>query len=153
MPEKIQLPGGGYAFVASPAEMSASERYRLLDPTINTLEDYQAAKLSELDELCTQAILGGFRSDALGEEHGYAFGDQDQANLTGMLAMLNADPNLQQMIWKTQDAGPLLHTREQFLKVCQDGLQFKNDHIARYWALKQQVQAAVSLEQIQSFVW
>ncbi|KEO84744.1 DUF4376 domain-containing protein [Tumebacillus flagellatus] len=122
-------------------------------PPPPSLGDIKSARVSELNAACNAAILAGFSSSALGETHTYDFDMEAQANLTGMLAVMNADDSMNGTVWKTTDAGPLPHNRQQFIALCRDGLNHKNDLIARYWTLKAQVELAETEEEVNAIVW
>lgn len=127
--------------------------YREVDKSTSQLADLSAAKIAQINYLCNQTILGGFTSTALGSDHQYGFNMEDQANLIGQLAMLNADAVIAEVDWKTLDSGVLTHSREQFVQVCKDGESFKKAKIARYWELKSQVEAAVTVEEVDAVTW
>jgi hypothetical protein len=122
-------------------------------PDAVKLADAQAAKIGELDAKCNETILAGFTSSALGSAHDYDFDYEAQQNLSGMLSLFNADATIADVTWKTKDAGPLTHTKEQFLQLYKDGFAHKNGHIAHYWTLKAQVQAATTVSAVQEIVW
>lgn len=110
------------------------------------------AKLAEISAACNAAILAGFTSDALGSPHSYEFGTDDQINLGGMLNAITAGIVTGSIVWKASGV-PKSHTVEQFKGVFAAGLQHKNNCIARLWALKSQVLAAGTSEEIEAIVW
>jgi hypothetical protein len=118
------------------------------------LNEAKAAKIAELNQMCNQTILAGFTSSALGQEYHYPFDGEAQANLTGALALLNADPTLTTVEFKVLETGKLVdHTRDQFLQVCKDAFAFKNSMIKKYHDLKDQVEAATTIEEVNAIVW
>lgn len=116
-------------------------------------------KLSELDVACTTTILAGFKSSVLGEKHDYDFDEEAQRNLTGRLGLVNTFPTAdkyQAFSWKTKDAGPLVHTQDEFRQLCSDADDHKNGHVAKYWSLKLQAQAlanAGDFDGLAAIVW
>lgn len=145
------------------AENFARYPYRI-DPVTETilwdvdgdgmgLDQLKVAKISQLDDFCTQTILSGFVSSALGEEHVYGFNVEDQANLTGRLAGIAAGTAPVEFLWMTKDVGPLIHTVEQFKTVCRDGDAHKEAQIGRLWTLKAAVEASTTVEEVQAITW
>lgn len=119
-----------------------------------TLDQVKPNKIAELDQKCNQTILAGFTSSALGVAHQYGFSTDDQANLTGRLTLINANPSYPEPFdWKTLDTGPLPHTKAQFIQVCTDGDSFKGGQIAKYWQLKAQVEAATTTDEVDAIIW
>lgn len=123
------------------------------DADARRLEIAKVAKIAQLNYLCNQTILGGFSSAALGAAHQYGFDDDDQKNLTGRLAGIAAGTSPLEFLWKTKDAGPLMHTVAQFKQVCADGDAHKDSLIGRYWALKSQVEAAATAAEVDAVAW
>lgn len=118
------------------------------------LADTKAAKIAELDQMCNQTILSGFTSLALGQEYHYPFDEEAQRNLTGALTLLNADPTLTTVEFKVLDIGKFVdHTRDQFLQVCKDAFAFKSSMIKKYHDLKDQVNAATTVDEVNAIVW
>jgi hypothetical protein len=127
-------------------------------PTQNDLASwwipiYQQEKMNELNQACNGAILAGFSSACLGTSHTYQFSYDDQLNLNGQLTLINADPTITTLQWKTMDAGVLEHSRDQFIALCKDAIAFKQSQIQKYWSLKAQVLAATTEDQIDAITW
>jgi len=57
--------------------------------------------------------------------------------------------------WPTKDEGVVTHTREQFVKLCEDAERVKDEKIFRYFDMKTQILAPTitTVEQIEVFVW
>ncbi len=127
------------------------QRYRELNLTITPLEQIKQAKIDQLNEGCEATILRGFTSVTTG--HFYAFGSNDQSNFTQQMLLLIADPSLTEVTWKTEDAGVIEHTREQFLAVCREAEQHKRAQIGWYWRLKEQVESATTWQQVDAIAW
>lgn len=117
------------------------------------LADAQTAKFSELNSKCNQTILSGFSSTALGVSHNYDFDMEAQMNFSGMMNAVNGSMAPASITWKTTDAGNLAHTQAQFKQLYADGMNFKNNQIAKYWTLKSQVLAATTVAQVNAIVW
>jgi hypothetical protein len=114
---------------------------------------FQQEKIDELNNKCNETILSGFSSNCLGTDHTYQFDYDAQANLTGQLALMNADSTISSVLWKTTDAGVLSHSKEQFLQLVHDAFNFKNSQIGKYWNLKSQVLSATTEDVVKSIVW
>lgn len=143
------------------ADKFAQYRYRV-DPTTETivwdttpigasLEEAKAAKIAFLDNECSQAIYRGFFSVSTGYHFGFDQEDQDNFNQMTTLLLLKSD--ITEIQWKTDDAGVVTLTREQFLKVVEEAAQHKQAQIARYWTLKAQVLAAETKEEVDAVNW
>lgn len=110
-------------------------------------------RIKELDGICNQAVLAGFKSWCLGTEYTYDFDYEAQINFSGTLNAIAANMVTGSVIWKTREAGPLPHTANQFKKLFMDGMIFKQQTIGKYWQLKQAVAAAKTQEEINSIQW
>jgi hypothetical protein len=102
------------------------------------LDDLKNKKIEQLDYLCNVAILGGFTSNCLGNDHYYTFDYESQMNFSGSLNAFTAGILNDSIVWKT-DQGNKLHTLEQFKQLFTDGLVHKQSTITKYWVLKEQV--------------
>jgi hypothetical protein len=127
-------------------------------PTTTDLQNWwisalQAQKIAQLKSACQQTILAGFTSSCLGAAHQYDFDYQAQMNLTAQYTMLMNDSTITSVMWKTKDAGPLSHTRAQFIQLCKDADNWKWTNVQRYWNLVAQVQAATTEAQINAITW
>ncbi|GIM47049.1 hypothetical protein DNHGIG_25980 [Collibacillus ludicampi] len=123
------------------------------DYAASLLEDVKARKIAELDQMCNQTILAGFTSSALGAPHQYDFDEEAQRNFAGTLALLNVDSTITSITWKTVDAGPLTHTRDQFIQLCRDAFNFKDSQIQKYWSKKNQVLQSTTVDQVNAITW
>lgn len=116
-----------------------------------SLDVIKEQKIAELNELCEQTILAGFTSQTTG--HFYRFNEYDQMNFTQQMLLLLADPGITEVAWKTEDAGVITHTRENFLAVTREAEVHKRGLMERYWALKAQVLAATTKEEVDAVNW
>lgn len=112
-------------------------------------------KLQELSAQCQAAILAGFESPALGALHRYSSQLEDQANLTqaNVLAQIAQQP----ISYVCTDLAGVkqarMHTPEQLAQVLIDGGTIKAQLIYKFHELRQQVEAAGSLEEVKSVQW
>jgi hypothetical protein len=120
---------------------------------IDLLTLHKELKIEHLNKKCNEEILKGFVSNALNEDHFYGFDEEDQSNFTMQLAFINSVLDIQTVEWKTEDAGVLSHTKEQFIAVCMDGENHKRQNIFKYWTLKAEVENAMTQEEINLIEW
>ena len=132
-------------------KLSADEWYGIIKTGSVPLDMIKQAKLDQLKECCELAILAGFRSEQNG--HLYSFGQYDQLNFTQQMLVTLGDPSIDGMSWKTEDAGLVQHSRNQFLALCKEAEQHKRSKMSKDWMLKEQVHAAQSAEQLDKIVW
>ncbi|MEK3745859.1 DUF4376 domain-containing protein [Brevibacillus sp. FSL K6-0770] len=143
------------------ADMFAQYQYRV-DPATETivwsltppeapLEQVKQAKVDYLNQECFKAIYAGFTSASTG--HQFRFNEEDQVNFNQQSTLFLLKPALAETQWKTEDAGIVSLTREQFIEVVLEAGQHKQEQIARYWGLKAQVEAAETKEQIDAINW
>lgn len=117
-----------------------------------TLLAYQKKmKIEELNEACKNEILAGFYCTAT--DHYYGFDEYDQMNFIQQHVHFVCNPDEESVNWKTEDAGIINHTRDDFLEVCDAALAHKCGNIAQYWALKTKVEAASSCEEVEAIQW
>jgi hypothetical protein len=114
------------------------------------LEVVRTTKLSELNNSCESAIIGGFVG---ANGHTYQFDYKDQDNLTQQMLFLVSDQTLTSVLWKTEDKGIISHTRSEFLQVCTDANNWKRSQMGKYWQLEAQVKGSTTEETINSIVW
>lgn len=133
---------------------------RVLPPSAEQqLASARSLKISELDASCKAAIYAGFTSSALGSVHTYPAEDADQQNLSASV-LGSLMPNLA-ADWTTPfwcaDASGLwsyaAHTAAQIQQVGQDGKAAVIAAITKKAQLVAQVNAAPSVEAVQSIVW
>jgi len=118
-----------------------------------SLAKIQQAKIAELNTTCNQIILGGFPSFATGTEHQYKFDMEYQANFSQQGVMLSLDPTISTVLWPTSDAGVIPHSREQFVKLCQDAQAWKATNTYRYFDLKAQVTSCETVDAVNAISW
>lgn len=111
----------------------------------------KSVKIEELTECCREVIVAGFTSQTTG--HTYDYEDYDQLNMADQFNLLQAFPSTTTVDWKTRDGGVISHTVEQFRSVYLEGFTHKHMHVQRFRALKAQVEAATTDEQVAQIVW
>jgi hypothetical protein len=130
------------------------DKYPEGKPSLISLDEAKALKIAQFDTKCQETIEAGFYSSALGAEHFYRFNRaEDQINFSQQGVMLTLNPALNEIYWKTEDAGVLKHTRAQFLQVLDDASTNKTSTIAKYWQLKSLILSTESLEDLDLITW
>jgi len=69
------------------------------------------------------------------------------------ILILQLNQSLNDVYWKTEDAGTLKHTKLQFFQVVNDIAIGKNLAIVKYWSLKSQVLNCSFIEEVNAIVW
>lgn len=119
----------------------------LLDPVTQA----KISKVKELSDACSNAIRSGFQSSALGEPHHYSSELEDQLNLLGA-TLLGVD-----LDYVCSNAEGLKiarsHTSAQMQQVYGDGAMTKQILIYQFHQLRQQVEAAESVEAVGTISW
>ncbi len=119
----------------------------------------QQAQMDVLDAACKEAVYAGFSSSALGTAHTYPALDTDQQNLSAsVLASLmpSVGSGWTTPFWCCDSAGTWSyaeHTAAQIQQVGQDGKAAILAAITKKAQLAAQVNAAASVEAVQSIVW
>lgn len=114
------------------------------------LEGNKARKIEELNSVCEAETLQPFQAS---NGHLYEFDYKDQSNFNQQLSFLVLDPSINEIIWKTVDAGVIMHTRDEFIQVCKDAEEYKRGNISKNWQLKGLVNSATSLEEVELINW
>ena len=124
--------------------------------TAQLLVQAQQAQLATISSACAAAIVGGFKSSALGKAYTYPSNETDQLNLSGSV-MSSLFPNLPAN-WTTLqvccDANGnwayLPHTVAQIQQVGIDFKTFKLNCLTRNATLQAQVTAATTVVAVQA---
>lgn len=115
------------------------------------LSQFKQLKIDNLNRTCDTQIDEGFTSS---NGHRYRLTRDDQINMMGRKSELKEDETITQVDWKTEDAGYITHTREEWLNVVyREAFNYKESQIYKYNQLKQQVLACVSIDEINAVVW
>jgi hypothetical protein len=122
-----------------------------IEYTPQTLDEHKAYHIEQLDNECEKAILAGFTSATTG--HHYRTNRDDQINFIGRKDEVQNDPNITEVTWKTENLGPITHTRDEFLAVYMEGIKHKDAMIGKFWQLKAQVNAATTETEVYAVVW
>lgn len=146
----------------------ATEGYSVLDghlsppspPTeAELLAHAKSNRIAELTVACETAIVGGYRSDALGAAHTYPSKIKDQINMMGSVSdslLPNPPSDWQTPFWVSDEAGVWtwkMHSAAQIQQAGRDG----KAHVVRCQTLLAEltvsVLAATTAEAVTSIVW
>lgn len=114
------------------------------------LQYHKDMKISRMDTQCKLDIYKGFTAS---NGHFYRTNQDDQTNMLGQMMLLNMDPTITEVLWKTEDAGYIKHTREEWLKVYSEAFQHKQNLIFKFNELKTKILAAKTHEDILPLDW
>jgi len=129
------------------------EQWQQENQPIPSLSEIQQQKILELNTACNNLILTGFPSSCTGIEHQYKFDMEYQANFAQQGVMLSLDPTISTVLWPTSDEGVRPHSREQFIRLCQDAQTWKATNTYRYFGLKAQVLSCETVDAVNAIVW
>lgn len=115
------------------------------------IEYLKKERIEYFDNYCEELILRGFTSATTG--HFYRFNIYDQMNFNQAYNRLMYDNSITEIAWKTEDAGILIHSREDWIKVYHEGGEHKWYTINHYWQIKNQILNATTEEEILSIQW
>ncbi|WQY47309.1 hypothetical protein KVK58_03360 [Helicobacter pylori] len=109
----------------------------------------------EINAICKEKIVKGFRSSVLGNLHAYDLTLEDQTNMQALIiagidsvfrcAEVSNDGVVGNKTYKN-------HTKAQILKLSQEALKFKQNLIVFYGREKERLNAINSLEALEKFV-
>jgi hypothetical protein len=128
------------------------------------LLETKSKKINEHSNYCAQLILSGFTSNALGSPHGYDSEDVDQINILGALAASGPRPSHPDGVSLPYAARPIVdgvympkiyiaHTHEQLKQVVVDGAAYKLGCLQHFNELRDDVNAAATLQEVEAVVW
>lgn len=99
------------------------------------LEPKRLLKVNELSYQCNEFIENGYMYNG----DFFQFNMKDQSNFNQQLSLLLLDVSIVEIVWKTENNGVKVLTREDFIQTCMSGESHKRNTIGRYWSLKQYV--------------
>lgn len=114
------------------------------------LEYHKNLKIDVLRQICNDKIINGFTAS---NGHTYRTNRDDQLNMIGQKVELMADESITTVSWKTEDAGYIDHTREEWLQVYKEGYEHKETNLLKYNTLKQQVRDAKTHDEVLAISW
>lgn len=114
------------------------------------LQYHKDMKISRMETQCKLDIHKGFLAS---NGHFYRTNQDDQTNMLGQMTMLNMDPTITEVLWKTEDVGYIKHTREEWLKVHSEAFQHKQNLLFKFNELKTKILDAKTHEDIIPLDW
>lgn len=154
--------GWDYSVVVNPSTGQQSIEFwkaqGIAQPTQTDLNNWwipclQQLKINSLRNSCSQTILSGFTSNALGAVYTYDCDPESQRNLIGTMLKMTNDSTITSISWKTIENGYTNHTRAQFQQVFADGFNFIENNRYKYRDKKAQVLAATTEGEINAITW
>ena len=127
-----------------------------IKPITDITEDYiltyhKQVKTYLMNQSCEADIINGFTSS---NGHVYRTNRDDQVNMIGQKDELMEDTTITDVPWKTEDAGYVVHTRDEWLtQVYKEAFSSKKSKLFKYNSLKGQINAATSHDEILAVVW
>jgi len=71
----------------------------------------------------------------------------------GQFNAISTDPLIETVMWKTEDAGYISHTREGWLDIYRQAFTHKQTQLFKYDTLKKQVNDAKTHEELTAITW
>lgn len=133
------------------AQKSSDQKYKEINGDTASLADLKAAKIAQLKEKCDQAIEDGFLSPSIG--HVFGFKSYDQSNIHAQLLVFLMDPNETECDWKTEDAGVVTLTKDEFMNLVPEGKNHVRTNTAKYWNLVAQVNGTTTNAEVDAINW
>lgn len=119
-----------------------------------TLEAKKEEQKDRINVSCRETIVEGFLSSALGTSHRYDSEIEDQINLIGATIAAGSGTTISYNCY--DDNGTKLwhvHTPAQMLQVYVDGLMFKSIQLNKASTLKNLIDAATTIEEVETIEW
>ncbi|MGL2344319.1 hypothetical protein ACOWKZ_01565 [Helicobacter pylori] len=118
-----------------------------------TLKQKKQELEKEINAICKEKIIKGFKTEVLGSMHAYDFTLEDQANLQALIVS-----NIDSVFRCAEVSNGVLgnkiykkHTKAQILQLGKVALKFKQDLIIFYGKEKERLNAINSLEELEKF--
>ena len=138
-------------------ETATQEELNLAYPK-KSIDEIKQEKIQELNQKCNETIINGFYSDADRTKKLYDFELENQVNLSTKAYQLQIAKLAGQPITTVSyyAKGETCHdyTSDQFLKLAQDGEDWKTTNIVKYKdKLKPMVEACTTVETVNAITW
>ncbi|KIU05879.1 DUF4376 domain-containing protein [Bacillus subtilis] len=109
------------------------------------LQHHKNLKNDLLSEACEEEIIKGFTAS---NGHVYRTNRDDQVNMIGQKGILDDTDSAEPIKWRTEDAGWIDHTKDEWLQVYKEAFDFKKSTLLKYASLKDQVNNATTHDEI-----
>lgn len=114
------------------------------------LEYHKEIKASHFSDLCEKDIVEGFVAT---NGHTYRTNRDDQVNMIGQKDELANDVTITTVMWKTEDAGYVSHTKAEWLAIYSEAFNHKKATLLKYNTLKHSILNATTQEEVSNIVW
>lgn len=120
------------------------------------LDEMKKLKVSELSQICHEAIVSGFTSSALGTPHVYDSTPEDQLNLEGLSRY--AERKNTSVPYRCCPEGSeaktyIVHTPAQLDQVVTDGIAFKSYLLHLLETRRQEIDACTTIAEVEAISW
>ncbi|QIA28506.1 hypothetical protein [Phage f2b1] len=125
-------------------------------PAEDRLQEVKNKKFKELDDICTQQILGYFTTILNGQVYTFSFDSEAQFNFNGALSLFNAKliETVQWTAWQDGKAKRVTLNYEDFLKIILPGFQHKDEKIFRLRnMLEPYLNSLETIEEVEALTW
>ncbi|MFQ3543665.1 hypothetical protein Q7A53_06235 [Halobacillus rhizosphaerae] len=127
------------------------ESKSFIEVTSDYLLDYhKKLKINWLTEMSDETVMNGFESS---NGHIYRTEGGDQFRMLATMVVMMINQNLTSINWKTEDAGYLPLSKEEFTTVFLEGFQHAHSTLEKYNTLKSNVENATTDDEILSITW
>jgi hypothetical protein len=114
------------------------------------LNHHKTLKIEMFKEICETDIEKGFTAT---NGHFYRTNRDDQINMIGQKDLLNSMPTIESVMWKTEDAGYIEHTKAEWLDIYTQAFMHKQETLFKYDSLKKNIMLATTHAEIMSMTW
>lgn len=114
------------------------------------LEYHKKLKRNELSNYCNDEVVNGFTATN-GDD--YRLNRDDQINFLGKMIQIMNDSTISIIQWKTENQGYREHTREEWIKVFNEGLIHKEATLFKYNSLVNSLENAETHDEIVEVSW
>lgn len=125
-------------------------------PEDQKLAEAKLKKFKELDDRCTQEILGYFKATVRDQVYDFSFDSEAQFNFNGTLSLFNAKiiDQVQWTAWQEGNVRRITLSYEEFLQVILPAFQHKDDKIYRLRNILEPVlNSYTTMEEIEALSW
>lgn len=125
------------------------------DITGNTLDLVKFRKINELDKICKHTILGRFKATINEIEYEFSYDVEAQSRFNGVGLLFFAN-KISEIEWTAYENGQrvrIMLNQSNFDIVSLEALHHQNVNVTKYNQLLQQVNEAITKEQVEVIVW
>lgn len=127
------------------------------DSGVENIAIFRDIKRAELNSRCELEITTPYKSNIIisssGMSHRYSTDRDDQRNMDVKLNIIYNTPSILIQPWKTKDDGIVYHTRDEFIAITLEIVDYIEQKLFKCIGLKMQLDAATTVEEIEAIVW